>query len=51
MICCGGGAEMLATTQFVGVVLGPCGLEKIEGSGAGGTGAGGGEAGTEGARA
>ena len=51
VICCGGGAEVLAATSSVGAVLGPGGPEKIEGSGAGGTGAGGGDAGTEGAGA
>ena len=42
---------MLAAAPFVGAVLGPCGLEKTEGSGASGVGARGGEAGTEGAKA
>ena len=51
MICCGGGAEVLAATPSIGAALGPGGPEKTEGSGAGGTGAGGGDAGTEGAGA
>ena len=32
VICCGGGAEVLAAALFVGAVLGAGGLEKIEGS-------------------
>ena len=51
VICCGGGAEVLAATPSVGAVLGAGGPEKIEGSGAGGTSAEGGDAGTEGAGA
>ena len=51
VICWGGGAKVLAATPSVGAVLGVGGLEKIEGSGAGGTKAGGGDAGTEGVRA
>ena len=51
VICYGGGAEVLTAAPSGGVVLGPWGLEKIEDSGADGTGAGGGEAGTEGAEA
>ena len=51
VIYCGGGARVLAAARSVGVVLGPWGPKKIEGSGAGGAGAGGGEAGTEGAGA
>ena len=51
VICCGGGAEVLAAAPSVGVVLGPGGLEKTEGSRAGGIGAGGGDVGTEGAGA
>ena len=39
---------MLAATPSIGVVLGPWGSEKSEGSGADGTRARGGEAGTEG---
>ena len=42
---------MLAAAPSVGVVLGAWGFEKSEGSGADGTGARGGEAGTEGAGA
>ena len=49
VICCGGGAEVLIAAPSGGAVLGPWGLEKTKGSGADGTGAGGGEAGTEGA--
>ena len=48
VICCRGGAEVLATALSVGVVLGVGGLENTEGSGAGGIGVGGGDAGTEG---
>ena len=51
VICCGGGAEVLIATPSGGAVLGPWGPEKTEGSGADGTGARGGEAGTEGAGA
>ena len=51
VICCGGGAEVLATTPSGGAILGPWGHEKTEGSGADGTGSGGGEADTEGAGA
>ena len=51
MICCGGGAEVLAATPSVGAVLEVGGPKKIEGSGAGGIGAGGGDARTEGAGA
>ena len=51
VICCGGGAEVLAAAPSGGAVLRPWGPEKTEGSGADGTGAGGGEAGTEGAGA
>ena len=51
VICCGGGAEVLAVAPSGGAVLGPWGSEKTEGSGAEGTGARGGEAGIEGARA
>ena len=51
VICCGGGAEVLAATPSIGAVLGAGGLEKTEGSGAGGTGVGGRDAETEGARA
>ena len=51
VICCGGGAEVLAAAPPVGAVLGAGGLEKTEGSRASGTGAGGGDAGTEGAEA
>ena len=51
MICCGGSAEVLAATSYVGAVLGPWGPEKTEGSGASGSGAEGGEAETEGAGA
>ena len=42
---------MLAATPSVGVVLRPWVPEKLEGSGSDGTGARGGEAGTEGGRA
>ena len=42
---------MLTAAPSIGVVLGPWGPEKSEGSGANGIGAGGGEAGTEGAEA
>ena len=49
VICCRGGAEVLTAAPSVGAVLGAGGLEKTEGSGAGGTGVGGGDAGTEGA--
>ena len=42
---------MLAAAPSVGVVLGPWGLKKTEGSGADDIGAGGGEADTEGAGA
>ena len=42
---------MLVTAPFVGVVLGPSGSEKSEGSGSDDTGYRGGEAGTEGAGA
>ena len=45
VICFGGGAEVLDATTFVGAVLEAGGLEKTEGSGAGGTGAGGGDVG------
>ena len=48
VICCGGGAEVLTAAPSVGAVLGPWGLEKTEGRGAGSVGARGGEAGTEG---
>ena len=48
VICCGGGAEVLAAAPSGGEVLGPWGPKKTEGSGADGTGSGGGEAGTEG---
>ena len=51
MICYGGGVEVLTATPSEGAVLEPWGPEKTEGSGADGTGAGGGEAGTEGGRA
>ena len=51
VICCGGGAEVLTAAPSVGAVLGPWGPKKIEGSGADGIGAGGGEVGTEGAGA
>ena len=51
VICCGGGAEVLAATPSGGAVLGTWGPEKTEGSGANHTGAGGGEVGTEGAGA
>ena len=51
MICCGGGAKVLIAAPSVGAVLGPWGFEKTEGSGAGSTGAGGGEVETEGAGA
>ena len=44
VICCGGGVEELDAAASVGAG----GLEKIEGSGGGGTGAGGGDVGTEG---
>ena len=49
MICCKGGAKMLAATPSIGAVLGARGPEKTEGSRAGSTGAGGGDVGTEGA--
>ena len=48
VICCGGGAEVLDAATSARVVLGARGLKKIEGSGDGGTGAEGGDAGTEG---
>ena len=51
VICYGSGAEVLAAAPSVGVVLGAGGLEKIEGSGAEGIGARGGDAETEGAGA
>ena len=51
VICCGGGAEVLAATSSVGAVLGPGGPKKTEGSGAGGTGARGGDVETKGAGA
>ena len=51
VICCRGGAEVLAAAPSIGVVLGPWGLKKTEDSRADGIGAGGGEADTEGARA
>ena len=51
VICCGGGAEVLTVAPSVGAVLGAGGPEKTKGSGAGGTGARGGDARTEGARA
>ena len=51
VICCGGGAQVLAATPSVGVLLGAGGPEKTEGSRAGGTGAGVGGVGTEGAGA
>ena len=51
VICCGGGAEVLAAALSRGAVLGPEGPEKTEGSGVDGSRAGGGEAGTEGAGA
>ena len=51
VICCGGGAEVLAAAPFVGAVLGAGAPKKTKGSGAGGTGARGGDAGTEGAGA
>ena len=51
VICCGGGAEVLAAAPSGGAVLGPWGSEKKEGNGADGTGARGGEAGTKGAGA
>ena len=51
VICCGGGTEVLAAALSIGAVLGPWGPEKTKGSGAGGTGVRGGEAGTEGAGA
>ena len=51
VICCGDGAEVLTATLSVRAVLGPWGLDKIEGSEAGGTGAEGGDAGIEGAGA
>ena len=51
MICCGGGTEVLATTPSVGAVLGPWGLERTEGSGAGGIKVEGEDAGTKGAGA
>ena len=47
VICCGGGAEVLPAAPSVGAVLGPWGPKKTEGSGASGTGAEGGDAGTE----
>ena len=46
VICCRGGVEVLTAAPSVGAVLGPWGSEKTEGSGAGG-----GDAGTEGAGA
>ena len=46
-----GGAEVLATTPSIGVALGAGGPKNTEGSGAGSTGAGGGDVGTEGAGA
>ena len=58
MICCKGGAKMLAATSSIGAVLGARGPEKTEGSravavqepgGGGGGGGEGGDAGTEGA--
>ena len=51
VICCGGGAEVLAAATSVGAVLGAGGPEKTEGSRAGGTGAREGDAGTEGIEA
>ena len=51
VIWCEGGAEVLAVAPSVGAILGAWGLERTEESGAGGTGAGGGDAGTEGAEA
>ena len=51
VICCGGGAEVLAVAPSVRVVLGAGGSENTESSEAGGTGVGGGDARTEGARA
>ena len=51
VICCGGGAEVLAAAPSVGAVLGQWGPEKTEGSGAGGAGTGRREAETEDARA
>ena len=50
VICCGGGAEVLAVAPSVGV-LGAGDPEKTEGNRAGDTEAGRGDAGTEGARA
>ena len=47
VICCGGGAEVLAAAPFVGAVLGPWGSEKSEGNEADDTAAGRGEASTE----
>ena len=46
VIYCGGGAEVLAAAPSIRAVLGAGGLEKTEGSEAGGTIAGGGDAGT-----
>ena len=51
VIWCGGSTEVLAAAPSGGAVLGSWGPEKTEGSGADGTGAGWGEAGTEGAEA
>ena len=48
MICSGGGAEVLAAAPSIGALLGPWGLKKTDGSKAGGTGAEGEDAGTEG---
>ena len=48
VICCGGGAEVLAAAPSVGAVLGAGGPEKTEGSRAGGTRARGGDARNEG---
>ena len=51
VICCRGGAEVLAAEHSVGAVLGAGGFEKIEGSGVGGTGAERGDVRTKGAGA
>ena len=48
VICCEGGAEKLDAAASVGAVLGAGGPENREGIKAGGIGAGGGDAGTEG---
>ena len=48
VICCEGGVDVLTAALFVEAILGPWGPEKTEGSGAGGTGDEGGDAGTEG---